>query len=93
MNLRECNGRVPILTKDPSNPYTVVDFPKRGAFDALYANTLRADSLDKNWNVLKSRSQGATLQEAGKPYALTKERVRQIEAKFLRLLSQHYWKK
>ena len=43
------------------------------------------------WDILNRLSSGMTMVEAGKPYALTKERVRQIEAKFVRSLGQEYW--
>jgi DNA-directed RNA polymerase sigma subunit (sigma70/sigma32) len=39
---------------------------------------------EKYWNVLKMRADGHTLQSVGNTYTLTRERIRQIEARFLR---------
>jgi hypothetical protein len=43
------------------------------------------------WDILNRLSSGMTMEQAGQPYALTRERVRQIEAKFVRSLGQAYW--
>lgn len=88
MNLRQCEGKVPIF-KGGLHPYKLVPFPSRGEFDALYKN-LGQSSKDKYWEILKARAGGAMLNEAGKPFGITKERVRQIEAKFLRLMREQH---
>lgn len=72
-------------------PFLLIDFPDRNTFDNLYVR-VHGDNRDKYWQILRSRSEGATLEESGKPFALTKERIRQIEAKFVRLLGLAYWK-
>jgi hypothetical protein len=56
-------------------------------FDTLYGNRVTEEGRERNWDVLINRSRGATLLQAGAPYSLTRERVRQIEAKFLRILA------
>ena len=71
-------------------PYLMVNFPDRKQFDQLYAKVY-GDNKDKYWNILTKRSQGASLEESGKLYALSRERVRQIEAKFIRLVGGAYW--
>ena len=64
-------------------PYKLVDFPTREQFDKMYKSNNK-NLRDKYWNVLKMRSQGHTLIEVGGMYTLTRERIRQIEAKFLK---------
>jgi hypothetical protein len=90
MNLRLAKGKVPIRGKGET-PYLLIDFPDRKLFDKLFAK-VHGDNREKYWNILKNRSLGLTLADAGQPYALTRERVRQIEAKFIRLYGQEYWK-
>ena len=85
MNLRDAGGRVPLETGNPDMPYKVVDFPTREDFDKLLKR-IAADNREKYWAILKKRAGGATLSEAGQEYGLSKERVRQMEAKFLRLM-------
>ena len=87
MNLKQGVGRVPIKTGDKDHPYVLVDFPSRQEFDTLYGNRVTEEGRERNWTVLTERSKGATLLQAGAPYSLTRERVRQIEAKFLRILA------
>ena len=90
MNLREANGLVPVRTADKTNPYKLIPFPKRDEFDLLLGNRIKQDAKDKWWDVLQSRARGATLQEAGQPFSIQRERVRQMEAKFLRLMSSKH---
>jgi DNA-directed RNA polymerase sigma subunit (sigma70/sigma32) len=84
------NGKVPIHSNNPTMPIEMVDFPNAQTFQSLYGNTIRQDSLDKYWDVLKARFNGATLETAGKPYSLTRERVRQIESRFIQLLTKYH---
>ena len=85
MNLKLAQGRVPVRVG--SSTIKLVDFPSRGEFDKLYPN-LGDDSRDRYWQILKARIEGATMLEAGKPFGITKQRVKQIEAKFLNLMSR-----
>ena len=89
MNLSQGNGRVPIPSGQKDLPYLLVDFPAREVFDSLYST--RSD-VDRKWAILNTRVKGATLTESGKQYNLSRERVRQIEARFLRLYHL-YWQK
>jgi DNA-directed RNA polymerase sigma subunit (sigma70/sigma32) len=84
------NGKVPIQSNNPTMPIQMVDFPNSKTFKSLYGAKLSQASLDKYWDVLKARFNGATLENAGKPYSLTRERVRQIESKFIQLLTKHH---
>jgi hypothetical protein len=85
VNLKDAGGRVPIQTGDPNMPYRLVDFPPRDEFDKLLKRVAPANR-DKYWEILKKRASGSTLAQAGGLYNLTSERVRQMEAKFIRLL-------
>jgi DNA-directed RNA polymerase specialized sigma subunit len=84
MNLKNCNGRVPIFVGG-NHPYKLVDFPTKEVFFSLYKN--RDDLKEKYWQMMRLRAEGHTLNEVGSQFGVTKERIRQIEAKFLRLLA------
>jgi hypothetical protein len=89
MNLKQGNGLVPIRISGSTSPYLLVEFPDKGTFRSLYRASITDATVEKYWVILKARAGGATLQEAGFFYGLSKERVRQIEAKFLRGLAKH----
>jgi len=92
MNLREGGGRVPIKnsTQHEATPYLLVDFPTRSEFDVLYSKHKSALLKDRYWGILTYRSQGHSLRECGNLFGLTRERVRQIEARFQRLVGASY---
>jgi ssDNA-specific exonuclease RecJ len=92
-NLRLYGGRVPILTGDAAHPIQLVDFPTREVFASLYGKQVKGENIERYWQMLNARAKGATLVDAGRSQAITRERVRQIEAKFLRLMRQHHKKK
>jgi hypothetical protein len=83
-------GKVPILNRSGIYQFLLVDFPSREWFDEAYRRN-KPEERDKYWDILTRRSKGATLDESGYPYALTRERVRQIEAKFIRRVETKYW--
>ena len=89
MNLRLAKGKVPIKGRGDT-PYLMVNFPDRELFNKLFAG-VHGDNRDKYWNIVNLLRSGAFMREAGKPYALSRERVRQIEAKFIRLVGGAYW--
>jgi hypothetical protein len=89
MNLSQGNGRVPIPSGQADMPYLLVDFPTREVFDSLYGSR---SNVDRKWAILNTRVKGATLTESGKQYDLSRERVRQIEAMFIRLYHL-YWQR
>ena len=82
MNLSRCKGKVPIFMGGDA-PYKFVEFPSRQEFDILFRSNSKG-LREKYWNVLKMRADGHTLQSVGNTYTLTRERIRQIEARFLR---------
>jgi len=90
MNLKMGKGKVPIVNSWGDYQYLLVDFPTREWFDEAYKRNSIAER-DKYWDILTKRSSGATLQESGYVYALSRERIRQIEAKFMRRVEQHYF--
>lgn len=85
MNLKNCKGRVPIFVGGDS-PYKLVDFPSREKFDEFFKRSKPQDR-DKYWEMLQMRINGYSFQEVGLKWKLTRERIRQIEAKFLRKLA------
>ena len=91
MNLKMCKGKVPVYVGG-DNPYLLVKFPSKTVFVDLYNRRVTKEKLMDYWDILKTRNKGATLEDAGRPYGLTKERVRQIEAKFLRLFREHCYR-
>lgn len=92
ISLKEGRGKVPIRnsTQHEATPYLLVAFPTREEFDRLYSKHKSQELRDKYWEILKHRSRGKTLEESGKPYGITRERVRQIEARFQRLVGESY---
>jgi hypothetical protein len=89
MNLRLSKGKVPIQGKGET-PFLLIDFPSEEEFKKVYKG--HSNNAEMYWDIVNRLSSGMTMVEAGKPYALTRERVRQIEAKFVRSLGQEYWK-
>lgn len=91
MNLSKFDGRVPVYTKVGDTPYRLVDFPTKKVFDEMFYRSPEPNR-DIYWKMMKLRAKGNTLVESGKPFGYTRERVRQIEAKFLRLMTLAYAK-
>ena len=94
MNLKNCGGRVPIrnITANSNTPYLLVDFPTKEVFYSLYSRYVPKANQDKYWDILNKRREGATLEQSARPYALSRQRVREIEAKFIRLVGRLYWR-
>lgn len=83
MNLRLHKGKVPIAS---ANSIEFVEFPSRESFNAMYGNRVTVAHLARDWDILRDRASGLTLSEIKDKYAISRERARQIEAKFLRLM-------
>lgn len=92
MNLKDGGGRVPIRnsTQHEATPYLLVDFPTWEVFQQMYSKHKSTELKAKYWDILRARSQGKTLDQSGKPHGITRERVRQIEARFQRLMGERY---
>jgi len=88
MNLRLGKGKVPIYTDDG---YVFIPFPNLDEFCQLYNNYTTMDRRIKYWNILSQRTKGKTLQESGLSYGVSKQRVREMEAKFMRLITEDYF--
>ena len=87
MNLRLAEGKVPIRGKG-ATPFLLIDFPSKEEFKKIYQG--HTYNTEMYWDIVNRLSSGMTMVEAGKPYALTRERVRQIEAKFLRGMTKAF---
>lgn len=90
MNLREHNGRVPLRTNDPDSPIRLVDFPSKEVFTALFGSRVTAENLERAYLLMQGRLTGSTLRQLANTTGISVERIRQIEAKFLRALAKHY---
>jgi len=92
ISLKEGRGKVPIRnsTEHEATPYLLVNFPSRKTFDQMYSKHKSQELRDKYWTILNHRAQGKTLEESGKPFGITRERVRQIEARFQRLVGERF---
>ena len=84
MNLRLYGGRVPLPSGNIDHPIVLVDFPTRAQFDGLYSRWVKGESRDKYWAILQARAGGLSFADVARQHDITRERVRQIEAKFLR---------
>ena len=83
-NLKTAKGRVPITNRsmNTNTPYLLVSFPSKEVFDSLYPRNTQ-EQIDRYWEILNKRKDGSSLEESGSIYALSRERVRQIEARVL----------
>jgi len=88
MNLKDGAGKVPIWTGGET-PWLLVDWPTIETFREMWKRT-PPDLVERYWRILCSRRDGAKLSEAGAVFGLTKERVRQIEARFQRSMREHH---
>ena len=86
-NLRMYGGRVP-LPGSPDAPIKLVDFPTQQEFIELWGNRITAEAKLKYFEMLSARAGGKSMKEVALPYGISRERIRQIEAKFIRLLDK-----
>jgi DNA-directed RNA polymerase sigma subunit (sigma70/sigma32) len=85
INIRLCNGKVPVYVGGDS-PYKLVDFPPKEVFNEIMKPSNQS-LKDKYWGILQMRASGHSLTEVAVMYGLSKERIRQIEARFLARLA------
>lgn len=86
MNIRFTNGRIPIYIGG-NQPIILVEAPDRELFNRLMGSRVRKEIY---WQALQARLSGKTMQEVATQIGVTRERVRQMEAKILRRLSDHW---
>lgn len=89
MNLSQANGKVPVEVGGDS-PWLLIEWPSRDVFDALWGKRTPRANIEKYWAMLVLRKDGAKLREVGAKFSVTRERVRVIEAKFLRLMKKQH---
>jgi hypothetical protein len=89
MNLSQAGGKVPIEVGGDS-PWLLIDWPSREVFEALWGKRTPQANIEKYWAMLVIRKDGAKLSEVGAKFSVSRERVRAIEARFLRLMKEHY---
>ena len=87
MNLRLHKGKVPILSSGKDTIH-LVDFPSWEDFSVMYSKYVSAAKLARNYDILRDRASGLTLAEIKDKHFVSRERARQIEAKFLRLMQR-----
>lgn len=90
MNLRAHNGRVPLPSNNPDSPIRLVDFPPKEVFYSLFGNRVTTENLARYYLIMQVRLGGSTLRQIANTTGLSVERIRQIEAKFLRAIARHY---
>jgi len=90
-NLRLFNGKIPIQNSGNVDVIILVDFPTKEVFHSLYKNKgyYSDESIEKHYAIVKMRADGNTLADCAKAFGLTRERIRQIEAKFLRKMREY----
>jgi hypothetical protein len=89
MNLSQAGGKVPIEVGGDS-PWLLIGWPSRDVFEALWGKRTPQANIEKYWAMLVLRKDGAKLSEVGAKFSVSRERVRAIEARFLRLMKEHY---
>lgn len=88
-NLRLYGGKVPVRNSENIDVIILVDFPTKEVFSEMYQKYHRQPAIDKHYSILQMRIAGHSLTECGKAFGLTKERIRQVEAKFLRKMQEY----
>lgn len=80
-----------IMVPGENNNWVSVQFPGRAEFDRIYSYGVRAKTADRNYDILRARAQGKTLQELAEQFGVTQQRIRQIEQGFIRLIRRDWF--
>jgi hypothetical protein len=88
LNLKQGEGRIPINVGGET-PWLLIDWPSKETFWGLWGKTPE-ECIGQYWTILQARSGGFSLQESGMPFSLSRERVRQIEARFQKLMLKQW---
>ena len=90
IRMRITKGKIPMFKNWWSDEFIkFVDMPTFEVFKTIYRrrqNNVNEDQLNLYYEALQARYEGKTLQEAGAQIGRSKNRVHQIEQKFLRNL-------
>ena len=88
-NLRLYGGKVPLRNTGNVALFILVDFPTKEVFSVIYKKHYRQEYIDKHYSILQMRIAGNSLTDCGKAFGVSKQRVKQIEAKFLRKMQEY----
>lgn len=89
LKIRLYSGHVLIATDDTLPPQ-VVEFPSRDDFYSLYGKRVKGENVARYFQMMTARSKGDKLETIAKAHGVTRELVRQIEGKFLRLMHKRH---
>ena len=89
INLRLCGGKVPVRNTGNVDIIILVDFPTKEVFSEMYKKYHKQPAIDKHYDILQMRIAGHTYLECGEAFGVSRQRVREIEAKFLRKMQQY----
>lgn len=87
MNLRFTNGRIPVHLGDR---IVFMALPEREMFNSIFRTGVKPTNKDFYWAVINGRLSGKTLLELAGEHGVSKERIRAVEAKTIRLLSDRF---
>ena len=82
--------KIAIPTHDPHQPVMFIDWPVRAQLADMYSSRVKGERLDVYWDIVNMRRNGETLDTVGRFYGISRERVRQIEAGFVRRCASFY---
>ena len=82
--------KIAIPTNDPLHPIQFIDWPDRAQLNDMYSVRTKPERLDVYWDIVNRRRHGETLEAIGRVHGISRERVRQVEWKFIRKCARFY---
>lgn len=76
-----------VLVSETEDRWAWVPFPSQELYHSIHG--ARAEKTDRDWQILRARAENRTLNEISQHFGVSRERVRQIEAKFARQLGRY----